>query len=338
MRLLAITHSLGRSGAPIMLYRLLSHLRRSHKVTVLCTGGAGPLGDAFETIGIPVVPQAAVGDFDLILFNGLMTTSRFQAIGGRIPTAVWVHEPRFGLELFAGKMADAGAVAAADTVIFPTHWQAEHVYGPYLGQDNWTVVPAGVPDIPGPTESPLPARRGDELRLFLPATIEPRKGQDLLAAALQLLGDVPLPLFLAGKENAAEAFLAPLKADPRITLLGDIPAFSVWAAMKDVDAVVLPTRDDLVPLTLIEALFAGACVVSSDYGPIPRTLRHGRNGLLFPVGDARMLAATLRMIAADPELRARIAAEGRRHAVRHHDFLAHAAAMERALLQAAGRP
>lgn len=46
-------------------------------------------------------------------------------------------------------------------------------------------------------------------------------------------------------------------------------------------------------------------------------IRHGETGLLFPVGDVGALATLVVTVAADPDLRRRIAAAARR-AAEHH--------------------
>lgn len=67
------------------------------------------------------------------------------------------------------------------------------------------------------------------------------------------------------------------------------------------------------PIVAWEAMAAGLAVVSSAYlgSGLEGALEHGRNALLFPVGDVSAAADALRRVA-DPEVRTRLVNSGRR--------------------------
>jgi glycosyltransferase involved in cell wall biosynthesis len=77
----------------------------------------------------------------------------------------------------------------------------------------------------------------------------------------------------------------------------------------------VPTRQgrrEGIPVVLMEAMSSGLPVVASGISGIPELVSDGRSGLLVPPGEPAALAAALRRLAADPELRRRLGAEGRR--------------------------
>lgn len=61
----------------------------------------------------------------------------------------------------------------------------------------------------------------------------------------------------------------------------------------------------------------GLPVVASAAGEIPSLVADGRTGLLCPPGDPAALSATLRRLAGDPDLRARLGTAARAEAVQH---------------------
>jgi glycosyltransferase involved in cell wall biosynthesis len=69
-------------------------------------------------------------------------------------------------------------------------------------------------------------------------------------------------------------------------------------------------RPDPFPLTVIEALAAGTCVVASELGGIPEVVEHGVNGLLYPAGEVDALEAALLSVSRDPSMRERLGKEG----------------------------
>lgn len=93
---------------------------------------------------------------------------------------------------------------------------------------------------------------------------------------------------------------------------------AVVALLRRADVVAtpsVPTRDgrrEGIPVVLMEAMGSGVPVVASDLSGIPELVRHGETGLLAPPGDAAALADCLARYAADPQLRRRLGAAGRR--------------------------
>ncbi len=62
------------------------------------------------------------------------------------------------------------------------------------------------------------------------------------------------------------------------------------------DAFVLPSTEDNMPLTGLEAMAAGTPIVGFDAGGIPDFTRPGQTGLLAPPGDAGALGQQLRYL------------------------------------------
>jgi glycosyltransferase involved in cell wall biosynthesis len=71
-----------------------------------------------------------------------------------------------------------------------------------------------------------------------------------------------------------------------------------WADVK-----VLSSHTEGIPKTLYEAMARGLPIVSTDVGGIAEIVRDGENGLLVPPGNSPALAAAIKKIADDPELR-----------------------------------
>jgi glycosyltransferase involved in cell wall biosynthesis len=56
-------------------------------------------------------------------------------------------------------------------------------------------------------------------------------------------------------------------------------------------------------------------VIAASVGGVPEIITHGQNGLLFQSGDIRTLAALIRQLAGDANLRQQLAQAGHRTAV-----------------------
>lgn len=90
----------------------------------------------------------------------------------------------------------------------------------------------------------------------------------------------------------------------------------IVAAYNAADAMVVPSLEDNLPNTVIEALACGTPVVGFRTGGIPEMIDHGQNGYLADIGSVQQLADGLAFILTHPnpeELRqnARQSAEAR---------------------------
>ena len=77
------------------------------------------------------------------------------------------------------------------------------------------------------------------------------------------------------------------------------------------DIFVLPTRADMSPWVLLEAMATGRPVIASDVGGISDMVRPGENGFLLPLGDKAALTASLAELLTDDALRRRMGSAGR---------------------------
>jgi glycosyltransferase involved in cell wall biosynthesis len=78
------------------------------------------------------------------------------------------------------------------------------------------------------------------------------------------------------------------------------------------------------PLKLYEYLACGRSVVAPRVGEVASVLADGREGILVPSGDAGAVVSAVERLAADPQARAKLGAEGRRTAERTGSWKARA--------------
>jgi glycosyltransferase involved in cell wall biosynthesis len=76
--------------------------------------------------------------------------------------------------------------------------------------------------------------------------------------------------------------------------------------LSRLDAFVLPSKFEACSNSLMEAMANGRACVASRIGGSPELLDDGRAGLLFEAGDVDGLAAQLRRLVANPELRSEL--------------------------------
>jgi glycosyltransferase involved in cell wall biosynthesis len=88
---------------------------------------------------------------------------------------------------------------------------------------------------------------------------------------------------------------------------GQVP--DVAEEMRRADVIARPSFSEGMPLSLLEAMATGVCLVVSDVSGNYDLIRDAENGLLVPAGRADLLAAALTRVIKSPELRRSLAAE-----------------------------
>jgi glycosyltransferase involved in cell wall biosynthesis len=158
--------------------------------------------------------------------------------------------------------------------------------------------------------------RTGNMVLFI-GQLVPRKGFDLLARAMPaVLRAVPAARFVFVSHNrSGEAELRRLAAEggvaDRMELLGRVSEEEKLRLLGEAAVVAAPSRYEGFGIPLIEALAAGAPVVTTDVTAGNEVIAHEQNGLLTPYGDVDALAAAIVRLLRDRELAGRLAAAGR---------------------------
>jgi glycosyltransferase involved in cell wall biosynthesis len=133
------------------------------------------------------------------------------------------------------------------------------------------------------------------LRLCFAGTVEPRKGIDVLAEALQTL-DVPWDLSIAGElRPPLLPSVLQLLHDPRVTYTGwvDLPRLAELMAAAEV--FVFPSRAEGAARVIAEAMAAGCFVITTrEAGSV---VIDGQHGVICPAGDVNSLRGALRSAA-----------------------------------------
>ena len=159
-----------------------------------------------------------------------------------------------------------------------------------------------------------------ELLVLYVGRLEREKGVEVLVNAWRRAALGPRArLVLAGAGRAAST----AAAAPATSLLGHVDEKDLPALYAAADALVLPsirtaTFTEPWGLVVNEAMLQSTPPIVSDAvgAAAGGLVRDGRNGLVFPAGDDRALAARLRALAADSHLREQLGQHAREDALR----------------------
>jgi glycosyltransferase involved in cell wall biosynthesis len=181
-------------------------------------------------------------------------------------------------------------------------------------------VPSGTVSVvePGTDRvSTAPRNGAGVVKLLAVGSVIPRKGYDVLIAALARLRHLPWQLVIAGDCGRSPQTYRQVKGEigrlglaERVSLLGAVAFDELAPLYASADLFVLPSRFEGYGMAYAEAIAHGVPVVGTTAGAIPQTVPADA-GVLVPPGDVEALAATLQRLIANPQERERLAAGAR---------------------------
>ncbi len=160
-------------------------------------------------------------------------------------------------------------------------------------------IPNGVPATARPA-GPRPRPSAPVLGVL--CRLERQKGLDLLLHALEHLPEAQLAIRGDGSERERlHELVKELGLAHRVRFRGwvaDAPAF-----LDKIDVLVVPSREEAMPLVVLEAMHAGLPVVATAVGSLEEVVLDRGTGRIVPPEDVPALTEACRELIADRELR-----------------------------------
>ncbi len=145
------------------------------------------------------------------------------------------------------------------------------------------------------------------------------KGTDVLLLAFAGLARLRpgLDLVICGPDQSRgrlARFARRLGLKGRLRLPGDVGAPQVARLLQACSFFVLPSRQENMPMALLEAMAAGKAVAACAVGGVGELVTHGVDGLLVAPQDVSALGRAMRRLAGDAGLRRRLGRQAARRA------------------------
>jgi glycosyltransferase involved in cell wall biosynthesis len=285
------------------------------------------LGEGFPRSSAPVRAQAgaALAAFDPavpIVVDGLafgVLPEAAERLRATHRLVALVHHPlalETGLneaEAAALRASERAALACAHRVVATSEATAQ------LLAADFGVPPERLAVVrPGTNRAELSRRKQvDAISILSVGSVVPRKGYDVLVAALARLTDLPWRLIIVGDRSRSpqttqqlDTEIARLDLGSRISFAGVVASARLSAFYAKADLFVLASHFEGYGMAYSEAIAHGVPVVGSRAGAIPETVP-ATAGVLLPPGDVDALAATLRGLMENPAEREALAAGAR---------------------------
>jgi glycosyltransferase involved in cell wall biosynthesis len=302
--------------------RMISELKHlGWEIDVVDLGGgfpfAGSEGESKARRGLQNVPAGHPIVIDGLAF-GVLPELAAELSRERVLIALVHHPLAFESGLSARqaegfRASERAALASARAVIVTSATTARLLAAEYeVAADRISVACPGV--------DPVPLARGSSdglLRLLSVGAIVPRKGYDVLIAALATLKDLRWHLTIVGDRSRDPEAAVRLDSDirrsrleDRISVLGAVSGEQLGELYLQSDLFTLASRYEGYGMVFSEAVAHGLPIVGTDAGAISDTVPPGA-GLLVAPDNPEALANALRRLIENPEQRRRMAAASR---------------------------
>ncbi|MGZ4889745.1 MAG: glycosyltransferase family 4 protein [Candidatus Angelobacter sp.] len=250
-------------------------------------------------------------------------------VGGTAALGIYNHLDRMALKRFNALAAVSDAVA-------------QRLLDSGVPARKIKTIANGIDVEPFERAQPLPAPTFDRDKVVgMVARLDLLKGFEYLLRAVRELCGVfrELKVVIVGEgpdRKAIEDMIRQYGLQSTVILAGkqsDMPG--VYAAM---DIFVLPSLNEGLPMTILEAMAASKPVIATKVGAIPTLIRNGETGLLVEARDTDGLRKAIARLLSDPDLCRRMGAEGHDWASRNCTSEAMALKYRQMYEEVLGRP
>lgn len=202
-----------------------------------------------------------------------------------------------------------------------------------LGRNSVISIPNGVPDL----GEPKPAALEKSLTVGSIGRLDAMKAHEILIRAIAQVDQVTVIILGEGSERSnLEKLATELDLSDRVQLLGWVE--NPRSYLSKFDVVAMPSRSEGFPLAMVEAMLAARPVIATRVGSMPEAVIDGKTGLLIEKNDAIALAAALRRLRDDSELRLQLGQQARQVAIAQFTVDAMTASYEKLWQQILAKP
>jgi glycosyltransferase involved in cell wall biosynthesis len=233
----------------------------------------------------------------------------------RIPALLHIHASKFipfceSLGPRTRKLLVLSLSRASRIVVIGDYWRRYIVEVLGVPARLVSIIHNAVP-LP---DRPVPRTDGGKCRIVTLGLLGARKGTPELldALATPVMRKLAWEAVIAGNGEVqiARERAAALDLTTRVKIPGWINAATVAELLATADIFVLPSHNEGLPVSILEAMGAGLPVVTTPVGAIPE-LVVADTGILVPPGSPDALADALAELVGNPKLRAQLGARAR---------------------------
>lgn len=320
--ILILSHELTRTGAPIVLKSVVRFFLEKGDWPVLASPVDGPLKDEFLKMGIPVIIDESITNghwsfehfarnFDLVFANTLAVGNAVSQLSDSLPRVIWwIHESEFAINAFRNVVPKK---IGNNIFVYTVSEYVERLLKKHnivscgnlaYGVDDFIVEPETVTN-------------NKEIFIVV-GSIENRKGQDVAVKAFLELPEkirCECELLFVGQvldSSLEKTIMDAAEEGNNIKIIKPVEHDKVMQLVSEATAILVPSRDDPLPITATEAFILGKPCIVSDHTGTASFIEDGVDGFIFENEHENQLRDKMLHLLNDPQLAHDIGKRGRK--------------------------
>lgn len=235
-----------------------------------------------------------------VVANTIYSLQMIAKLAGRIPIYWWIHESMEVYSNLAG-MEKYVSIVAPYTKIFAAGHRAKENLDKFCKGLDIGILEFGLKDEYIP---PRKCESHDRINFICPSTVSRLKGQDIFSKAIRAMDDnlrKQCRFIFLGElrdENQNELKVIEELADEyeNVELHPSMTRTELLNLYYDMDVVVVPSREDATPATIVEAFMYHKIGLCSDGTGVSRYMTDGQDGFVFKNENVEELKKRLEYI------------------------------------------
>lgn len=140
--------------------------------------------------------------------------------------------------------------------------------------------------------------------LFFSGILRPLKNIEAIIEAVNFLKkeEIKFSLQLAGNfvnveyENKIKRLIKQFDLESEVLFLGQLNSNDIQNNLNNIDVNLLPSYQEVCPMSIIEAMAKGKPSIASSVGGVPEMIFNNYNGYIIPIDNAKELANKIKSI------------------------------------------
>lgn len=333
---LLLSHEMSRTGAPIALHYMAKQLKEDGYFVTVLSEKDGPMTQEMQSDGITVIIDETISgntewlkwarNYDLIVVCTVVPYHNIeQLMQTDLPVIWWIHDAEMSFQLGANALIPHELTP--NIHVFGGGEYCCRVVDKYRPSYHIENLLYCVPDYSEDISESIEYKIDNPQSKFVVssiASIDKRKGQDILADSIEMLSDQNIrdSLFLfVGRNNDEEVYsrVKELKEKypDNVALIEEVSRRDLADVYRQSGVVVCTSRDDPMPVIMTESLMLGIPVLCSDKTGTFSLIKDGATGYTYHSDNTEELRDKLSYIISNSDEVSRVGKAGRRVYEKH---------------------
>lgn len=314
-KVLIITYALNYNGGSLAaFYAALALKSRGFDVVIAARKSDKRLIDEITNEGVAIFIQELIDycsweqvswieQFDYVIVNTLQLGRILKELIHRKPVLWWIHESKIEYEYL-----DKDIIEYLDNINLEPYVVSDvalRTFRQYFHKVSARILHYGIPDN-GFRSTTLSTR--DKIVFAVIGSISPIKAQDIFLEAITQLTQEERDnseFWLIGicqRENQyGNSILKQVEMIPEVRWLGELNREEIEKVYKNIDVVVVPSRQETMSIVMTEAFMYGKIGIASNVIGISKYIKDKENGLIFESENAKDLTGKMSWVLKNQE-------------------------------------